>query len=105
MQLATQALRIGDQEVQMLTLPGQAQRDASDGRWYYQINRPAAVSILKESFAHEAGWDGTRFDPQTRFCNTENQEFEAIYRREDTSAERYSVDELNREGIDVPMTP
>jgi hypothetical protein len=103
--LAVDALRVRDDNVRLQTLPGEALRDDADGRWYYQLNRAQTAAILGECFAGDRAWSAAQFDRQGVFLRRGSDAFEAVYHREKMETPQYTVDELNREGIRIPMTP
>lgn len=83
-----------DVELSYITFPGQSVR-ASDGKWYYILNRSACTSLLSSKIRSFEGI----FDINGRFVNNDNSVFLKIYNSDDIVYREYSAKELVNIGI------
>lgn len=77
------ALRIREENLTMLTLPGEATRTKkTEGAWYYVLHRRAAYEIVAEYLNPcDTPLAEERFDPLHRFTSSEYPHFEEIYQK------------------------
>lgn len=101
---AQKALSMRTSDVVMLTMPGKEIKTEA-GTWYYILNREAALRAVN-LYLNPAGAPvpSERFDAGRRFTNKNYQSFEAIYSDTEYSIEEYRADDVNENGISIPMT-
>lgn len=77
------ALRISQDRLTMLTLPGEATRTReTEGAWYYVLKRQAAFEVVAEHLNPcNEPLSAERFDPLHRFTSAAYPHFEEIYRK------------------------
>lgn len=88
-----------EENVWMLTLPGEEAIATQSGASYYALSAPATAEVLAKYF----GVQTATFDPDRRFCNSRYQHFCNIYEQYRPYTV-YSMEEVEGEGIEIEKT-
>ncbi len=98
--LAKLAISLDMSNIKFVTLPGTDVRTGvNSGIWYYIINRKASEDIINRYFNNTDFY--FEFDPDRLFTDSNYPHFNEIYDADGYSANEYSADDINLNGIDI----